>query len=233
MTRPGTGNFETDWHNVSSNRDPGSSAMKSTPRHQCMIYAGAPSRQLAALAQVTRDTLNRNYRCLYLNSPPMVAGMRSYLAATGVDVEQALAAEHLVLSSVQSHLVDGAFDPDRRIDTLAEALATALSDGYAGLFATGDMTWEMGPRQDFSRLLSYEWKLERFFRDHPQLSGICQYHADHLPQAVLRQGLASHPALFVNATLSRINPHYLQPELCTETSLQHPDLDAALAQALH
>ncbi|MBV8673321.1 MAG: MEDS domain-containing protein [Acidobacteriaceae bacterium] len=197
-----------------------------------MIYEGAPSRQLPVLAAVTRDKLNQNFRCLYLNSPPMVAGMRSYLAAAGVDVEKALCDGHLQLSSVQNHLVDGLFNPDQMIHTLGEALHTALQDGYAGLCATGDLTWEMGPAQDFSKLLAYEWHLESFFRKHPQLSGICQYHSDTLPRALLRQGLVSHPAIFLNSTLARINPHYLPPEKWTQTSLGNPDLETALRQAL-
>jgi len=197
-----------------------------------MIYDGAPSRQLAALAQVGSDKLSQNIRCLYLNTEPMVAGMRSYLAAAGVDVEKVLDRGQLILSSAQDHLVDGAFDPDRLMEALARSLHQALRDGYSGLWASGDMAWEMGPQKDFSRLLAYEWKLENFFRHHPQLSGVCQYHADVLPQSVLRQGLVSHPALFVNATLSRVNPHYLRPGACSETALQHPDLEAALQQAL-
>ena len=33
----------------------------------------------------------------------------------------------------------------------------ALDDGYSGLWATGDMSWEFGPAKDFSMLLEYEW----------------------------------------------------------------------------
>ena len=62
--------------------------------------------------------------------------------------------------------------------TLEDALGRALNEGYDGLWATGDMTWELGPERDFSRLLEYEWRLEEFFRKHPALGGICQYHAD-------------------------------------------------------
>lgn len=197
-----------------------------------MIYEGAPSRHLAVLAEVSRDKLSQNIRCLYLNSPPMVAGMRSYLAAAGVDVEKVLDDGRLFLSSAQDHLIDGAFDPDHMVDTLAECLHQALRDGYAGVWASGDMGWEMGPHKDFAKLLAYEWKLEEFLRTHPQFSGICQYHAESLPQSVLRQGLLSHPALFVNATLSRVNPHYLRPDLWNDEALRHPDLEDALQQAL-
>lgn len=206
--------------------------MKSIPRHQCMLYEGPPSRHLPMLATLTRDKLNQNFRCLYLNTPPMVAGIRSYLAAAGIDVEKAMGDGRLLLSAAQDHLVEGLFDLDLMLHTLERTLQIALEDGYAGLWAVGDMTWEMGPAKDFSKLLDYEWRLEKFFHEHPQLGGICQYHAETLPPTVLREGLLSHPALFVNATLSRINPHYLRPELCTPAALQNPDLDAALSQAL-
>jgi MEDS: MEthanogen/methylotroph, DcmR Sensory domain len=83
-------------------------------------------------------------------------------------------------------------------------------EGYEGLWATGDMSWEFGPQKDFSKLLEYETRLEEFFREHPTISGICQYHADTLPREVLSQGLLTHPSIFINETLSRINPHYLQ-----------------------
>ena len=114
-----------------------------------MIYEGAPSRQLPVLATVTRDKLNQNFRCLYLNSPPMVAGMRSYLAAAGVDVEKALCDGHLQLSSVQNHLVDGLFNPDQMIHTLGEALQTALQDGYEGLWGDRRLNLGDGPGTGF------------------------------------------------------------------------------------
>jgi len=60
--------------------------MNPLPRHQCLIYKGSPSLQLSAIAALVRQKVNENYRCLYLNSPVMVAGMRCYLAAAGIDV---------------------------------------------------------------------------------------------------------------------------------------------------
>jgi hypothetical protein len=105
--------------------------------------------------------------------------------------------------------MNGGFNVHGMVKMLEEALNLALKDGYQGLLATGDMSWEFGPEKDFSKLLEYEWRLEDFFRDHPQISGICQYHKDILPAAVIDQGLKTHQALFINDTLSRLNPHYL------------------------
>ncbi len=182
--------------------------MEQESRHQCLIYEGSPSQQLPALAAIIQQKLNAGQRCLYLNSRPMVAGMRSYLSAAGVDVEQKIAKASLILSSEPCVSADGDFDIDSMLHKLEDALDQALNDGYQGLWATGDMTFEFGPQKNFAKLLEYEWKLEELFRKRPELCGICQYHRDTLPHEVMRQGLLTHRMFFINETLSRINPHF-------------------------
>jgi hypothetical protein len=203
--------------------------MEPLPRHQCLIYEGAPSRQLPSLAARAVEKLGQNYRCLYLNSAPMVAGMRSYLAAAGVDVAHEVEKASLVLSSEQGHLAAGQFDVKRMIRTIEEAIQQALDDGFDGLWATGDMTWELGPERDRWRLLEYEWRLEKLFRTHPQLSGICQYHADTLPRDLMRQGLLGHQSIFVSETLSLLNPYYVLPEAFTLGAAENTELDSAVS----
>src|ERR1700733_14829184 len=100
--------------------------MKPHSVHQCMIYDGSPSRNLPTLAALVRLKLNEKHRCLYLNSPVMVAGMRSYLAAAGIDIAGEVGRASLVLSSDQGHLVNGRFDVDRMMYTLEDALEQAL-----------------------------------------------------------------------------------------------------------
>jgi hypothetical protein len=203
-----------------------------SPRHHCLIYEGAPSRHLTSLAAVVFNKLSQNYRCLYLNSRPMVAGMRSYLAAAGVDVTQEIKKTSLILSSEQNHLVNGHFQIDRMMDTLAEALEQALKDGYEGLWASGDMTWEMGPDKDFSKLVEYECHLEEFFREHPEMGGICQYHADSIPPEVIRHGYLAHRSLFINETLSLVNPHYVRRQTLRDT-IPIPVVEAAILRLCH
>jgi MEDS: MEthanogen/methylotroph, DcmR Sensory domain len=204
--------------------------MEPQPRHHCLIYQGAPSKHLPALALAMRDRLRQNHRCLYLNSPPMVAGLRSYLAATGVDVAHEVAKSRLILSSDQQHLADGSFDMDRMLQTLQRLLDNALRDRYAGLWAVGDMTWELGPENDPARLLEYELRLEKIFQQRPELSGICQYHADTLPREMMRQSLLVHPSIFVNQTLSLINPYYLHSKVRANESAHSATLDAAVTR---
>jgi hypothetical protein len=187
--------------------------MDQNARHRCLLYRGAPSLQLPLLARVIQDKLEQNFRCLYLNSPAMVAGMRSYLAAAGVDVAHASLRGNLMVTSERHHLVDEkTFSVERMMQALEQALDDALNSGYAGLWATGDMTWELGPEIGSGKLLEYEWRLEEFMHTHPELSGICQYHIDSLPAASVRGGLSAHSEVFVNETLSLINPHYMSSE---------------------
>lgn len=204
--------------------------MELGPQHQCLIYEGAPSRQLPLLATQVKQKLSENYRCLYLNSPPMVAGMRSYLAAAGVDVALETRRTSLLLSSEQTSSVDSGFEPDRMLQTLEETLDQALDDGYTGLWATGDMTWEFGPEKDFQKLLEYEWRLEELFREQPSLYGICQYHRDTLPAELMRHGLVAHRNIFINETLSRLNPLYIESGSGRGLRAKTAELDAVISE---
>jgi MEDS: MEthanogen/methylotroph, DcmR Sensory domain len=177
-----------------------------------MIYEGSPAKHLRALAAIIVENLKNNKRCLYLNSPTMVAGIRSYLGAAGLDLARELERGGLVLSSDQSHLVDGQFDSSRMLALLEDAINEALRDGFNGLWATGDMTWEFGNEKNFVKLLDYERGLEQLFEKHASLSGVCQYHTDALPIGVVEQGLHVHKGIFVSETLSRINPYFLSHE---------------------
>ena len=183
--------------------------MAQTYRHQCVIYEGTPSKHLGGLAALIKKMLDAKRRCLYLNSPAMVEGIRTYLKAVGVGVGAEIERGALILASGQDHVVHGRFDPDRMLEQLEEAVEGALRAGFDGLWATGDMTWEFGGERNFSKLLEYEYKLEKLFERQPALGGLCQYHTATLPRESVRDGLLSHETVYVNETIARINPHYM------------------------
>lgn len=185
--------------------------MFNTSRHECIVYAGAPSDYLRSLAKTALRKLEEGYRCLYLNSPTMVAGFRSALSAAGVNVAEAVASKKLVLSSQQDHLVDGRFDPDRMIADLRVALSDALNDGHTGLWASGDMAWELGSPQNFCQIEIYERLLEEFVEANPRMCGICQYHIDTLSREASRLGLTLHRSIHVDENLSVPNFEYVEP----------------------
>jgi hypothetical protein len=173
-----------------------------------MIYDASPVSQLSDLAAVICKRLNTKSRCFYLNSPMMVAGIRYYLTARGLDVRRAEENGSLVLSSSQAHLIGGRFDVDSMISLLDTAVNQALADGYLGLFATGDMTWEFGNDGNFGKIREYETRLEEFFARTPSLSGICQYHRSTLPASAIQEALHTHRTVYVSEALSRVNSYY-------------------------
>lgn len=173
-----------------------------------MIYEGAPSTHLASIAQTLIQRLKENYRCLYLNSPPMVAGMKWHLVAAGLDLEKHVTRGALVLSAERDNLVDGKFDSDRMLAALHTALQAAQADNYTGLWAAGDMTWEFGHERNLDKLLDYESRLDELMKVHPRLCGICLYHRDTLPAHAIETALKTHPSVYVSATLSQPNPVY-------------------------
>ena len=198
-------------------------------RHQCFMHHGPPSRHVPMIAAVIKARLEQKHRCLYFDSQQMVAGLRSGLAQIGVDVARETAKNSLVFASHLGHLSeDQTFDGDRMIAGLEDALDQTLRDGYLGLWASGDVAWEMGPKADFGQLVQYEMRLEDFICTHAEISGICQYHASVLPPDVMQAALEIHPSFFIDETLSRLNPDYMatnrvrpttSPEVTFELSL--------------
>ena len=202
--------------------------MEHDSRHQCLIYEGPPSQKLQVLAELLQRKLEEGYRCLYLNSAPMVAGMRSTLAAMGIDVTNEIARASLVLSSEPVSSGEH-FNSELMLAKLEDSLDEALKDGYKGLWATGDMTWEFGPSKNFSKLLEYEFGLEDIFRRRKELCGVCQYHRDTMPREAMRQSLLTHPTIVINDTLPRINPHYLKSAPYAGINPTSDELDEMIA----
>jgi hypothetical protein len=201
--------------------------MEPESRHQCIIYEGSPSKKLPVLAAIIQRKLDEGYRCLYLNSAPMVAGMASTLAAMGTDIATEIAKARLILSSEPvSTGMD--FNCKMLLDSLEDFLNQAIKDGYKGLWASGDMTWEFGPAKDFSKLMEYELGLEELFSKRKELCGVCQYHQDTLPQDAMRKSLLVHPGIVISETLTRINPHYLRSADSANQNT-NPKLDEMIA----
>jgi len=174
-----------------------------------MLYGGSPDRHLSAIAAVIREKLDKRHRCMYFNSPEMVGNLRWKLKTLEVDVQRELEAGRLVLTSERAHLRDGQFDMDLMLRMLEEAFYGAMKDGYAGLWTSGDIGWEFGPGQDFSKLREYELKLDEFFTAHPEYGGVCQYHGPSLPRQAIQDAFHTHPLMFLTETFSTPNPGYL------------------------
>lgn len=188
-------------------------------RHKCLIYDGHPSEQLPVIVPLLMDGLRENRRCLYLGDPQMLQMVDSALAAKGIDIDKETRRGALVFSSDRSHLRNG-FDPYSMVGMLTDLIDDALRDGFEGLFATGDMMWELGTEKNFDLLLEYEALLEQLFLDKP-LSGICQYHRKTVPGHAIRHALLAHRSVYIGDELNRDNLFYIPPELLMDNHASH------------
>ena len=189
---------------------------------------------MPTLVGAMRDKLRKNFRCMFLDSAPMVTGMRVSLATAGVDVMSEMASGRLMLTSERNYLIRGRrFDADRMMQGLSAALQEALNSGFEGLWATGNIGWELGPARDFSQLLEYEWQLEDFVREHPQFGGICQYHRDTLPREAMTDCVLSHSTVFVDQTRTLTNPHVADPGTYQKKSRENPAIEKFVQEVCH
>jgi len=182
--------------------------MPELTRHRCMVYDADPAAQLPLIASIARDHLVAGYRCFYLHSPSMVAQFRSCLGVAGLDTAQAEERGALILSSDQSHLENGVFEPDRMLSKLRQAVRQATAEGFAGLWASGDMLWEFGSEKNLSKLLTYEVGVEELLEEEPALRGICQYHRGSMTAQALEVALFTHRTVHVNEILTAANPYF-------------------------
>jgi hypothetical protein len=204
--------------------------LRKSTRHQCHMYDGGALVGIRKMAPPMIRSLGEGRRCLYFNSPELVAEMTNCLEASGLDVDAEVSNGSLLLSSDQSHLAGGQFEIDRMLDSLETAVEDASDDGYGGLWAVGDMAWEFGPVENFAKLLTYERRLEELFRRQPTLSGVCQYHVATLPREALHHGLISHSSIFVNESLTRVNPTYLRAPRTETRIADNIKLDEFIAE---
>ncbi|HYV98440.1 MAG TPA: MEDS domain-containing protein [Gemmatimonadaceae bacterium] len=180
--------------------------------HRCLIYEGTKSAQLPVVLPLLIDSLRDNWKCLYLGDDESLAMIDRSLGERGVETARERSRGSLTLTSDRMHLKDGKFEPKEMIGALTTAIDEAVSEGYRGLCATGDMRWELGADENFERLSEYEALLEQVFRT-KSLRGICQYHRDAVPAHALRTALLAHQSTYMGEMLNRENVFYMPPEL--------------------
>ena len=202
-------------------------------RHRCLLYEGSPAVHLQGLASLFRVHLEENRRCLYLNTPQMVRDFSHYLERCGIDVDRETRRSALHLTSDLSHLRSGIFDSGRMLRTLEDSVQQSLEEGFSGLFATGDMTFEFGPQKDFSKLVEYELGLEDLFQKYPMLYGVCQYHRDMLEPDQAVSALQTHRAVYHNDTLPLLNPWYSPAAIPSRTKATVGGVNQMIAHLTH
>jgi len=178
--------------------------------HLCCLYASEEEHR-ALLSPFMRQGLERHEKVLYIVDDHTAGQIIDYLSADGVEVKQYLQGGQLsVLSSDESYVHAGVFDPDRMIALLRSETERAAGLGYRALRVTGEMSWALKGLPGSERIVEYEAKLNTFFPGSECLA-ICQYDRRKFDPGVLLDVLATHP-LAVIGTEVYDNFYYMPPQ---------------------
>ena len=178
--------------------------------HLCCLYASEEEHR-TLLAPFMRQGLERHEKVLYIADDHTAGHIIAYLTSDGVEVKPYLQGGQLsVLSSDESYVRAGAFDPDRMIALLRSETERAAGQGYNALRVTGEMSWALKGLPGSERVVEYEAKLNTFFPGSACLA-VCQYDRRRFDASVLLEVLATHP-LAVVGTEVYDNFYYMPPQ---------------------
>jgi signal transduction histidine kinase len=177
--------------------------------HLCCLYASEEEHR-AVLSPFMRQGLERHEKVLYIVDDHTAGQILSYLSADGVEVKQYQQGGQLsVLSSDDSYVHAGVFEPEKMIALLRSETDRAAREGYQALRVTGEMSWALKGLPGSERIVEYEARLNTFFPGSTCLA-ICQYDRRKFDAGVLLEVLATHP-LAVVGTEVYDNFYYMPP----------------------
>jgi PAS domain S-box-containing protein len=200
--------------------------------HLCLVYETEEEWRSAAITFMALG-LQKNEKCIYVVDTHTAGQICSYLSEEGVDVDFASTSGQLVvLHETEAYTRDGIFDPDKMIALLIEETEKALSEGYAALRVTGEMSWALRGHPGSEALLEYEAKLNRdLFPDYPCLA-ICQYYRKLFDPKILRYIVMTHPLMVRNNCIYH-NPYYIPPDEFLSQKRNHYELEHWLESLEH
>jgi chemotaxis family two-component system sensor kinase Cph1 len=183
------------------------SALKSGD-HACLFYT-SPEEQFATVLPYIKAGLEQNEKCLYIVDDNHVVFVLEAMDKAGIDIAAALASRAFVINSKhQTYYKGGIFRPDEMIGAFKNSVQDALSEGYRGLRATGEMTWALSDPKALSQLIDYETNLDKYFPS--QLIGLCQYNQNRFSKESVPGILQTHRVVIAQGKMQQ-NKFYIPP----------------------
>jgi DNA-binding CsgD family transcriptional regulator len=176
--------------------------------HACCFYETAEKHR-AVLTSFLRQGLEQGRKVVYILDVSTAEAILAYLRRDGLDVEPYLARGQMVfLTSDETYMQGGVFDPDRMIVELQAQTDQAVAEGYPGLRITGEMGWVLRGLPGSERLIEYEGRVNEFFPG-SKCVGLCQYDWRAFGPQLLMDVLAIHPVAVVNEVI--YDNYYYRP----------------------
>jgi anti-anti-sigma regulatory factor len=172
--------------------DPGVLDRLGAGDHVCRMYDDEDER-MATVAQFVQTGVRSDHKVVFysLQSPREVL---EELKARGIDAGELSERGRLEVAAMQDgYLGSGMFDPVSTIEGWRKLIAEARAEGYAGLWAIGDMSWAAGRVSGAERVYWYEAEINRLFAGGDALA-MCLYDQRLFPGDALDRLAAAHPS---------------------------------------
>ncbi|MDE2293206.1 MAG: MEDS domain-containing protein, partial [Elusimicrobia bacterium] len=181
--------------------------------HCCLLFS-SPEQQARITAPFLAAGLERDERCVFVGDAASVEAVRGGLKDAGVAVDREADRGRLALTSAQDYLDGGRWRTEKMLGFLQTAYDSAMADRFTALRAAGDVSWQVGPDQDYSQVVYYEALLDVFFIG-KRMVGMCQYPKNRVPAEVLTGILETHKVAAIDAELCS-NSRYVAPQALLE-----------------
>ncbi|HYE36699.1 MEDS domain-containing protein [Methylocaldum sp.] len=179
--------------------------------HLCYIYTDEEE-HCRTMGQFVESGLASGEKVAYLADAPSGDELERYLSSLGVNLPEDLLPGQLVVSEAETtYCPDGAFLPERMIETWHSMYRQSINEGFSGVRVTGETGWTCNAHPGMERWFEYESMLNVIVNDVPFSSIICQYDANRLGGANLYEVLRVHPLMIVRGQILH-NPYYEAPE---------------------
>ena len=165
-------------------------------------FADDAAAQFDLLAPMFRAALAHNCQAVFIADCTPPATFVEALAQRDCDIEPALkTGQFSLLTSEETYIRSGYFDPERQLAIWAEAIADARKAGFAGLCGSGETTWLGRAVPGVDRWLEYELRVNLLEeRDFAGL--VCLYRESALPEWAEAELIKSHPLIHRNGQLT-------------------------------
>ena len=173
--------------------------------HIASLFKGDADRFKSAVPFVL-SALDRNEKCVYILDDSTQEQVVDSLMKIR-DVQNHLDAHQITfLSSSDTYLKDGRFDADRMLAMLKSLEPDAMSEGYAGVRATGEMSWYHSKMPGVEGLREYEARINDIYPDMTP-DFLCQYAEEEYDSGLLLDVIRAHPRVVVRGELC-VNPYF-------------------------
>ncbi|HDQ73644.1 MAG TPA: PAS domain S-box protein [Chloroflexi bacterium] len=179
--------------------------------HLCCFYQTEEEHR-AILTPFVQRGLVQGEKVIYIVDERTADTVLGYLRDVSLPVEDYVNSGQLVLlTSDETYLQHGTFNPDAMIHLLQIKVDRAISEGYPLLRVTGEMTWVLRGPPGSQRLIEYEVGLNKFL-PHAQCVALCQYDQRRFDPDLLLDVLYTHPTVAIGTEILD-NYYYTPPDV--------------------